>query len=165
MKQLGEVTAGRHKKSQEKASCPVNHQRCYPTQEVRNMENTIPKGLRITFLAGCITAGIFGFIYVLIPEAYKNMIGAPIRQPAELTVTREFGVSFLALAFAGWLASRETAVDAVKITAKMAIFWMVLGALVMLWCLLSTTVPAIFWGYFILFAGFAIAFSAFYPRG
>jgi uncharacterized protein YjeT (DUF2065 family) len=128
------------------------------------MEKTIPRGLRIAFLAGCFTAGIFGLIYVLIPEAYKNMIGAPIRQPTELTVTREFGVSFLALAFAGWLASQETAVAAVKLAAKMAIFWMVLGALVMLWCLFSTAVPAIFWLYFVLFMGFAIVFSVFYPR-
>jgi hypothetical protein len=46
----------------------------------------------------------------------------------------------------------------------MVIVWMVIGALVMLWGLFSSDLPAIYWLYFILFAGFAIAFSVFYPR-
>jgi hypothetical protein len=128
------------------------------------MEKTTPRGLKITFLAGCFTAGIFGLIYLLIPETYQNLIGTPIKQPTELTMFRQFGVAFLALAYAGGLASRETAVDSVKIPAKMAIFWMVLGALVALWTLVASDLPAIYWLYFILFAGFAIAFSVFYPR-
>lgn len=129
------------------------------------MEKTISPGLKVTFLAGCFTSGIFGLIYMLVPEAYQNFIGVPIKQPTEASAFREFGVAFLALAYAGWLASRETAVDKVKIAAKMVIVWMVLGALVMLWCLFFSTLPAIYWLYFVLFAGFAIAFSVFYPRG
>jgi hypothetical protein len=62
------------------------------------------------------------------------------------------------------LAFRETAVAAAKITAKMAIFWMVLGALVMLWNVLSAKLPAFYWLYCVLFAVFAVAFTVFYPR-
>jgi uncharacterized protein YjeT (DUF2065 family) len=129
------------------------------------MEKTISPGLKVTFLAGCFAAGICGLIYMLVPEAYQKLIGVPIKQPTEATAFREFGVAFLALAYAGWLASRETATDKVKIATKMVIVWMVLGALVMLWCLFSSALPAIYWLYFVLFAGFAIAFSVFYPRG
>jgi hypothetical protein len=129
------------------------------------MGKNITPGLKATFVAGAIVSGIFGLIYVLIPEAYQNLIGVPIKQPTEASAVREFGVAFLSLAYAGWLASRETVAEAVIIPAKLVIVWMVLGALVMLWCLFSTTLPAIYWLYFILFASFAIAFSVFYPRG
>jgi hypothetical protein len=129
------------------------------------MEKTISPGLKVTFLAGSFAAGIFGLIYMLIPEAYESFIGVPIKQPAEATVFRELGVALMALAYAGWLSSRETATDNVKIAAKMVIVWMVLGAFVMLWCLFSYDLPAIYWLYFAIFAGFAIAFSVFYPRG
>jgi hypothetical protein len=129
------------------------------------MEKTISPGLKATFLAGSFTAGIFGLIYTLVPEAYQNLIGVPVKQPSETTAIRELGVAYLALASAGWLASRETAMNTVKIAAKMVIVWMVLGALVMLWCLVFSVLPAVYWLYFVLFAGFAIAFSAFYPRG
>jgi hypothetical protein len=75
----------------------------------------------------------------------------------------EFGVALLALAYAGGLASRETAVDRVKIPAKTAVFWMTLGALVALWTLLTSDLPSIYWLYFALFVGYATAFTAFYP--
>jgi hypothetical protein len=129
------------------------------------MEKTIPPGLKITFLAGCFVAGSFGLIYMLAPEAYQNSIGVPIKQPTETTVFREFGVALLALAYVSWLASKSTAADEVKIAVKMVIVWMVLGALVMLWCLLSSGLPVIYWLYFAIFAGFAIADIVFYPRG
>jgi hypothetical protein len=129
------------------------------------MEKTISPGLKATFLAGCIVAGICGLIYMLVPEAYQSFIGVPVKQPTETTAFRELGVALLSLAYAGWLSSRETATDKVKIAAKMVIAWMVLGALAMLWCLFFSALPAIYWLYFVLFAGFAIAFSVFYPRG
>jgi hypothetical protein len=129
------------------------------------MEKTISPGLKVTFLAGCFAAGIFGLIYTLVPEAYQNLIGVPIKQPTEATAFREFGVALLALAAGAWLGFRETSVDKVKIVIQMVIVWMILGALVMLWCLFSSALPAIYWLYFVLFAGFAIAFSVFYPRG
>jgi hypothetical protein len=128
------------------------------------MEKTISSKLKATFLTGCFVASIFGLIYMLIPEAYQNFIGVPIKQPAELTVFRELGVAFLALAYLSWLAYKATAVDEVTMGVKMVIVWMVLGALVMLWCLLSSDLPAIYWLYFVLFAGFSIANIVFYPR-
>jgi uncharacterized protein YjeT (DUF2065 family) len=129
------------------------------------MEKTISPGLKVTFLAGSFVAGIFGLIYMLVPEAYQKLIGVPIKQPTETTAFREFGASLLALATGAWLGFRETSVDNVKIVIQMVIVWMVLGALVMLWCLFSFDLPAIYWLYFAIFAGFAIAFSVFYPRG
>ena len=102
---------------------------------------------------------------MLVPVAYQNLIGVPVKQPTETTAFRELGVSLLALSYAGWLGSKETAADTVRIAAKMVIVWMVLGALAMLWGLIFTELPAIYWLYAVLYAGFAVAFSVFYPRG
>jgi uncharacterized protein YjeT (DUF2065 family) len=128
------------------------------------MGKTISPGLKASFLAGCFTAGIFGLLYMLVPEAYQKLIGVPIKQPTEATAFRDLGVALIALAYAVWLSSRETATDKVKIVVKMVIVWMVLGAFVMLWCMFSYDLPVIYWLYFAIFAGFAIAFSVFYPR-
>lgn len=129
------------------------------------MEKTIAPGLKTAFLAGSIIAGIYGLIYVLVPEAYQKVIGVPIKQPTETTVFREFGVALLALAFGSWLAFRQTSVDKVKIMLQVITVWMVLGALVMLGSLLFTELPAIYWLYEVIFAGFAIALGVLYPRG
>jgi hypothetical protein len=128
------------------------------------MEKTISPGLKATFLAGCFTAGIFGLTYMLVPVAYQTLIGVPIKQPTETMAFRELGVALLALAYAGWLSSKETATENVKIAAKMVIAWMFIGALVMLWGLIFTELPAIYWLYAVLYGGFAVAFSVFYPR-
>ena len=128
------------------------------------MEKTVSSGLKTTFFAGFIVAGIYGIIYTLFPEAYQKLIGTPIKQPTELTAIREFGATFLTLAAGSWLAFKQTSVDRVKIVVQITIVWMVLGALVMLWSLLSSDLPAIHWLYAAFYAGFAIALSVFYPR-
>lgn len=129
------------------------------------MGKTISPWLKVTFIAGCFVAGIFGLIYTLVPAAYQNLIGVPVKQPTETTAFRELGAALLALSYAGWLGSKATVSDVVKIPAKMVTIWMVLGALAMLWGLISTELPAIYWLYAVLYAGFAVAFSVFYPRG
>lgn len=91
------------------------------------------------------------------------MIGVPIKQPSETAAFREFGVALLALSSGGWLAFKQTSADKVRTTVQMIIVWMVLGALAMVWCLFSSTLPTIYWLYALLFAGFAVAFSVFYP--
>lgn len=128
------------------------------------MERTITTQLKTTFLAGCIISGVFGLIYLLVPEAYQELIGVPIKQPTETTVFREFGVAFLALSAGSWFAFKQTSVDRVKVPVQMILVWMVLGALVMLGSLLFSELPAIYWLYAVIFAGFAIALSVFYPR-
>ncbi len=129
------------------------------------MERTISQGLKVTFFAGFCAAGIFGVIYLFFPVAYQSLIGVPIKQPAELTSFREFGVAFLALAYLSWRAFRAAAVNEAAMALGMVIVWMILGALAMLWSLVTSELPGIYWLYFVLFTGFAVAGIVFYPRG
>jgi hypothetical protein len=59
------------------------------------MEKTISPGLKVTFLAGCVAAGIICLIHMVIPEAYQNFIGVPIKQPTEKSAFCELGRFFL----------------------------------------------------------------------
>ena len=126
------------------------------------MEKQISPGLKTTFLVHVILGGIFGLIYLLIPEVWGDLINWPIQEPA---VYRLIGAATLGFATSSWLAYKETSWEKVKIVTQMEIVWTVLGTLVMLWGLIFAGLPPIGWINAVILAGFAVAFSVFYFRG
>ncbi len=125
------------------------------------MEKQILPGLKTAFLAHFIVGTIFGIIYLLIPEAWGNLIGWPIK---EAMPYRLIGAAILGFASSSWLAYNETAWERVKIVVEMEIVWTVLGTLVMLGGLFFAGLPAIGWVNAIILGGFAVAFGFFYFR-
>ena len=125
------------------------------------MEKQIPYGLKITFLVHVIVAGIFGLVFLLIPEMFGGMMGAPIKEPSTF---RLLGAALVAFAASSWFAYRETMWERVKIVVQMEIVWTILGVLATLYGLIFEGLPAGDWMNVVILGAFAVAFIFFYSR-
>ena len=125
------------------------------------MEKQIPYGLKITFLVHVIVAGIFGLVFLLIPEMFGGMMGAPIKEPSTF---RLVGAALVAFAASSWFAYRETVWERVKIVVQMEIVWTILGVLATLWGLMFEGLPTAYWMNVVILGAFAVAFIFFYSR-
>jgi len=125
------------------------------------MEKQIPYGLKITFLVHVIVAGIFGLVFLLIPEMFGGMMGAPIKEPSTF---RLVGAALIAFAASSWFAYRETVWERVKIVVQMEIVWTILGVLATLWGLMFEGLPTADWMNVVILGAFAVAFIFFYSR-
>ena len=125
------------------------------------MDERIPYGLKITFLVHVIVAGVFGLVFLLIPEMFGGMMGAPIKEPSTF---RLVGGALVAFAASSWFAYRETVWERVKIVVQMEIVWTILGVLATLWGLMFEGLPTADWMNVLILGAFAVAFIFFYSR-
>jgi hypothetical protein len=125
------------------------------------MDEQIPYGLKITFLVHAVAAGVFGLVFLLIPEMFGGMMGAPIKEPSTF---RLVGAALVAFAASSWFAYRATVWERVKIVVQMEIVWTILGVLATLYGLVFEGLPAGDWMNVIILGAFAVAFIFFYSR-
>lgn len=125
------------------------------------MEVRISSGLKYTFLGHAIIATFFGLVYLFIPETWNDLIKWPME---EIDAYRLLGAALLGYGTSSWLAYRATTKEAVVILVRMELVWTALGAIVMLFGVLSDRLPTFAWVNIIIFAAFAVLFSVFYPR-
>jgi len=125
------------------------------------MEKQIPYGLKITFLVHVIVGGIFGLVFLLIPEVFGGMMGAPIKDPPTF---RLLGAALIAFAASSWFAYRETVWERVKIVVQIEIVWTILGVLATLYGLVFEGLPAGDWMNVLILGAFGVAFVFFYSR-
>jgi len=122
------------------------------------MENQIPRGLRVTFLAQVFVAGIFGLVFMLIPELYAELTGLPV-QGWGMSIGRMLGATQLAFATGSWLAYRQTKFERVKIVVQMQVVWNILGTLAALYGMIFGGFPFVYWTNVVIMAAFAVAFT------
>jgi hypothetical protein len=125
------------------------------------MEKKVSSGLRTLFLVHFIIGGIFGLIYLLIPEIWGGLIGWPVQ---EVLPYRLIGAAVLGYAASSWWCYKTMEWEKVKIVVQMEMVWPTLGALVMLYGLILGGLPAVGWLNAIILGGFAIAFIYFYTK-
>ena len=123
------------------------------------VEKQIPYALKITFLVHFVVAVVFGLVFLLVPEMFGGMMGAPIKEPSTF---RLVGAALMAFAASSWFAYRETVWDRVKIVVQMEIVWTILGVLAMLYGLIFEGLPAGDWMNVVILGAFAVAFIFFY---
>jgi len=131
------------------------------------LEKKMPHGLRVTFLVNVFVAGIFGVVFLLIPETYGSMTAFPVSlgmvDPTD-GLTRVIGANQVAFATGSWFAYKETIWDRVKIVVQMDIVFTILGTLALVWALLFGGFPGVDWMNVAILVAFAIAFITFYSR-
>ena len=125
------------------------------------MEVRMSLGLKYTFLGHAIIATFFGLVYLFIPETWNELIKWPME---EIDAYRLLGAAILGYGTSSWLAYRATTKEAVLIIVRMELVWTALGAIVLLFGVLSDRLPNFAWVNIIIFAAFAVLFSVFYPR-
>ncbi len=124
------------------------------------MEKSVSSGLRTTFLAHAIVAILLGLGYLLIPEMVGGILQWDMSDPAYRTL----GAAMLSIGIMSWLGYRASLWDEVKITVQFEIVWTVLGAVVLVWMLLTGAAPMAAWLNVAVLVVFAILFGYFYTR-
>ena len=122
------------------------------------MEKQIPRGLRITFLVHVIVAGIFGLVFLLIPDVYANLTGLLV-QDWGMSIGRMLGATQLGFSVSSWLAYKETLWEKVKIVVQMEVVWSILGTLASAYGVIFGGFPFVYWTNVVIMAAFAVAFS------
>jgi hypothetical protein len=142
------------------------------------MENTISKGLRITFLVHAIVSAFLGLsLYVIpgrvlvwlgwIPEKYEVTVGdttvtASGTLLVDPVITRVLGAALLALAFAGFLGWRAKQHQEVSILVPFELVFCVLALVAFLVRIvtLGLPIPVIGWALIVILLGFTVAWGS-----
>ncbi len=127
-------------------------------KEVKRVEKQIPRGLRITFLVHVIVAGIFGLVFLLIPDVYARLTGLPV-QDWGMSIARMLGAAQLGFALSSWLAYKQTLFERVKIVAQMEVVWSILGTLAAGYGVIFGGFPVVYWTNVVIMAAFGVAFT------
>lgn len=125
------------------------------------MDEKVEPGLRRTFLAHFIVAGLFGAQHLIAPRVWTDLAGIEI---SETVTWRLIGAALVAFAVSSWMAYRTRAWTKVKILVAMEIVWCVLGAAVIVWGIMVEGLPPLEWLNVGLLVAFGIAFSVFWLR-
>jgi hypothetical protein len=130
--------------------------------EGNDMNKQSLSGLKTLFLIHFIVGLVFGLVYLLIPGLFLAAVNWRV---PDTWPYRVIGIAVLAFTASSWLCYRECEWDKVKIVIQAEIVWTGLVALLSLYSLLFSGLPAAGWLNVILMGGFAIAFAYFYFKG
>lgn len=125
------------------------------------MEGTVGRGLKRTFLAHVIVAGLVGVQHLIAPRVWTDLAGIEI---SETVTWRLIGAALVAFAVSSWMAYRTREWARVKILVAMEIVWCVLGAAVIGWGIVVEGLPPLEWLNVGLLVAFGIAFSVYWLR-
>lgn len=123
------------------------------------MQSNILPGLRITFWVHLVAGLVFGLGYLLIPDTALGFFGFQVQDPVPWRI---LGAAILGFTATSWFALHEAEWERVKLVVEGELVWTALGALAMVFGIVTSAYPVAFWIPPVLLAGFAIAFGYFY---
>jgi hypothetical protein len=118
------------------------------------MAGELPSIARYVFLLHFIVALVFGAFWFILPEYWNTLTGWPL----EIASGRIVGMATLMMAVGSFLAYTKTTWEHVEIYVIMELVFNILGAIGMLWNVVTVALPIIAWALIGLLALFAVLF-------
>lgn len=118
------------------------------------MSGEISNIAKYVFLLHFIVALVFGAFWFLLPEYWTTLTGWPV----EYASGRIVGMATLMMGIGSFFAYRKTTWDQVEIYVIMELVFNILGAIGMIWNMLTMTLPIIGWALTGLLGLFAVLF-------
>jgi hypothetical protein len=122
------------------------------------LDGRIAGGFRLTLLCYSIVGGVFGLIYLLVPDVWGRFIGWPSSEP----IDRLLGATVLSFAASAWWAFRVGEWQEIRIAVRTNLLWTSLVTLILLWGIAFAGMPPAAWLNVALLGSFALAFNVFY---
>ena len=122
------------------------------------MAKELLKGLKIILLVHFIMGIILGFIFLILPEAYCDIVGVTMTDHG---VLRLIGAASLALGGGSFLAYRSKEWEKTKLLVQLNLIWLISAVVGVVWWLIEGG-PVAGWWVFGMFVIFLIAFVYFY---
>ena len=118
------------------------------------MAGEIPSLAKYVFLLHFIVALVFGAFWFLMPEYWNTLTG----WPDEVASGRIVGMTTLMMAIGSFFAYQKTTWEQVEIYVIMELVFNILGAIGMLWNVVTMTLPVMAWLLIGLMGLFAVLF-------
>ena len=96
----------------------------------------LSKETKLVFTINSIIAFIYAFLFLIIPEAYKQMSDAPDLIFSPIT-WRQLGASILILGIGGVLSIKRDDWDKVKLFLEISIIWLILMLFINIWGMIA----------------------------
>lgn len=119
------------------------------------MKNEINPGLRAAFWVHAVIAGVFGLLFLLIPEQFGSWIDWNMGDAAY----RLIGAFTLTLCASSVLAALAEQWIEVRIKVGLELVWTALASLTLVWALLTDQIPVSAWLYVVVFTVFFVVFG------
>lgn len=96
----------------------------------------LAKETKLVFIINSLIAFIYAFLFLIIPEAYKQMSDAPDLIFSPIT-WRQLGASILILGIGGVLSIKRDDWDKVKLFLEISIIWLILMLIINIWGMIA----------------------------
>jgi hypothetical protein len=120
------------------------------------LEQPMPRGLKITFFLNFLIAGLVGLQHLLVPRWWTDFAGISV---VDTGLWRLIGAAVVGYATGSALVLRSSTWRSVRIVVAMQAVWSLLGAGVITWAILYEDLPAMEWLNAGLLAAFGVAFA------
>ena len=122
------------------------------------LEQRVPRGLKVAFLLNFVIAGVVGLQHLLAPRWWTDLAGTAVEDTG---LWRLIGAAVLGYAVGSLLAWRQEAWQRVRVVVAMQSVWSLLGAAVIVWAIVYENLPPLEWLNVAILGAFGLTFVSY----